>query len=190
MRRRKIIIASIILIIILVVGVLCGISIYKVNTQYPDTIKISYQKGDTVQYNKTQFTVTKKEILNEEELEALAKNISEYDTKDGLILGEHDAKCLLLTVTISTTNEMDKIQIPITLESGAWSNDFEYRTFLLLNGKNATLNPELKSGEVVDLKLPFFLYKNHFKKNQWENIDVQEFSLVFSLYPEKISLKV
>lgn len=179
--NKKLILLGFILFFIIIYG-LCVI---RINSKYPPATENIRTLNQTFEYQNIHMTITHFKFMNEDETatyyEAEIKNY-------GSCLGIHAE--ILLENTSDTTQTIDLT--PLIFESGAWKNAVHYAAFIKLNAENEkmSLHPTLSPRETLSLILPSFVSGIHMRNKQWSAFPNRDIYLTFSLYPEKLMVKL
>lgn len=182
-RKRKI--YSCILIVAIIVVVIWGYQVYKINKIIPQTKKIVMQgeqwnpwkNGIEIKAKKMEFTKDSwiREHIQDEES-----------------LYEHEMR--LLWVQFDIRNQSEEEQnidlLDIGVESSGWCNIADVELYYQLSDSPKELNFTLKSGEEVSYKLPFLMVKANFRNSEWKKIEDKQYYAVLKLYPEKRMIQI
>lgn len=159
---------------------LLSFRIISLNKKYPSPTIDKYTINQVINYNNFNIKATSYEFMD---VESVKKTFNEE------ISYGQDVKCITVNLVIKNEgNQKNNIEIyNFVLESMAWKNGINLKAFTDLNSNinNPTLNPNLEPGESISLKIPFSMISEHFKGNQWNNVEKRSYSLILSLYPVK-----
>ena len=181
MRLRKRL-AAIIAAALFAVYIMCVIN---VNRKYPQTEVRVVDMNKPIEYQGLEISVTDTHIMED-------TDIDKYFSGEK----EHYGGCIGIVADILIENSSsDEKKIDLTsliFESGAWKNAIHYVAFSKINAENKkmSLNPVLQSGERIELRLPTFVVPVHMRQSQWEDFLKRNVYLTFSLYPEKLMVRL
>lgn len=187
MHRKRIQIQKIVLQVTIVFVVILYIFQYiSINHRYPKPAIETYNIGDCFYFQGVSMQVLNLKRLNDTDLKRFG---ALYD-KD-LYFGE-ELYCIVPEIRIKNdTSTPKKIDTTIlTAESGAWCNGISLSLFTVLNKKDDTLYPTLQPKESITIKLPYTMNVSQFGKHNWKTVASRQYSLVFSLYPVKKTIRL
>jgi hypothetical protein len=169
---------SAICIIFLFIFLAYGINkIVKVNKKYPPP-------------DVTAVNISEDLFINQNKLKVRADDFNiqdiSYLTDTTYSSQSYMGKTMVASVNIRVDNVSDekvRFDLPsVELTSDGWHNGLFLDLFLELNPK---YNGEIEPKNYIEVIVPYIMYENHFKKSAWQNLDNQDYRLVFQLYPEK-----
>lgn len=168
------------IIVVIACFIVClwGYFFFRINTQYQETEEILYQTGEWIELSpdleiraKSYYFMDDAEIRNLENV----PDESLYSSEMKLIWVIYEVR--------NTNNEeiVDNIVSKIPLESDGWYNygDMTY----CLEEQDASVS--LKSGDIIQTKIPYLLLRSNFRTEEWKKIETKEYSVILSLYPQK-----
>jgi len=149
----------------------------KINRKYPQAVHEKYHIGETVEYDGCDVCVKDYDILNKEK----ARDVGYYL--------EDDADYKILKCTLEVTNHSESEKRPelyyLEAESSVWHNGIDLEVIRNADVATASLCPTLIPGKSATVTIAFVMYKLQFSDSRWEQIDKDNISIVFSLYPVK-----
>lgn len=181
--KRKVLFSGIFIILVC----LYVVQFYNINHKYPPSQLISYTQNQTVIYDGFSINVQKTTFLNDTELKTIHK-----DFYNSIYVENEEMKAIVVDIQITNTNQQDE-QIDVSdvwLQSNYWVNGIVMNGFVVINPENASLNPSLKPGETITLRLPFAMIPAHFKEKDWNHTSDRKYNLVLSAYPVKRMLEI
>lgn len=179
---------KIFLTIIMITGILSAfllICIVKINVEFPATKEKIVGLNEKIIYDGVDIAVISAEIMDEEEKKLFfSEEIKNYGECEGIIAE--------INLENNSAEAQEVNLSALIFESGAWKNAIHYMAFAKLNKKNEkiSLNPWLEPGEGMQLKLLTFAAPIHMREKQWIRFLDRDIYLTFSLYPEKIMVKL
>lgn len=174
--KRNILIGIPIIVVVLIYIAL----VVKVNFENPKIIEEKYKLNETFSLQGFEIRLIDSEICNYDEMLNYYKieDDSSFcnDENDRKLYKEKTFICNKFRIKKIDGNSFDysKILLENKYISGA---NVEYPIFAVIN--NSLGLDDLEEGEEVEYYLPFAVHKDYYKKDTWENIKNEEFSLVF-----------
>lgn len=157
------------------------------NHQYPNAERITGTLENSVTWNGMEIQLTSAQIINGGEFE-------EHYSITPVLLPSADTAdyYALFSVSITRISENDK-QSQFRLEycgaeNNGWHNLIDVDTFRYLNPDSIHIS-QMSIGDTQNFLLAFCLYESAFKSSYWENLSIDDFSLVLSVYPQKVTLR-
>lgn len=183
MERKKIIL----FVCVILIGLMTS-RCYLLNKRYPNPKERVYKVGEEMKNDS--FSITLQDIQvkrGEAMLEKCPELVSAYSyTPDevGVVLID------VIVEKIKDTDEYFEFG-NLTCESKAWGNGMELALFKSLNKNISPVKEEIAYKDIRKVTIPFVVLSSSFSnKSQWDKMEKREYSLVYSLYPEKIVFKL
>lgn len=164
---------------VLILTMVCGYMIYRINIMYPSPENVAYQPGDTAKYKGMFMHMGEIELYDSEEA---AKT---YPELADLIRGETEQKnWFIVNLELENSTEQKisfgKESIAMcVIEVGLESNGIGFQEFMALN---PDYKSSLEPGESMQVKLPYSIWEKYISPEEVENTDIK---LVYSYYPTK-----
>lgn len=181
-KTKFIIIFSIILISLISIFV---VMYSKLNHKYPKSTYTLISFGENISYEGLEIKIKNSFFMDEKTKKVVFKD--EFDSGQEL-------NCLVVELELfNPTNDTLKVDIyNFMIETGFWANGINLNAFLQINEDtpNASLSPSIKNNENMVLYLPFSMLNSNFPNHTISEIQNRPYSLILSLYPEKIMLEV
>ncbi len=164
----------------------CALRIVWVNQEYPNPDVASVGLNESLECGAYSVKLVLWEWFDGEVLKEIAPDYSVLSNADGSDYDTQKEKVALATIEICKEVEGD---VPfdftsVTLESGAWNNQWDNVIFEALNGEDC-YNIMLEKGEKKQVIIPVILFEMQFSERQWKKVQEREYHIVFSNYPEK-----
>ena len=159
------------------------VGVVYVNHKFPKVGREVHQVNEQFDWNNFNVTVKKYELMTADEIN---KRWSTATIAEGS-LGEND-KIMVAEIQVEYIGEDSTASFPITKvsgQSGAWSNASEY---ILLNSINNGF--KCKKGETTTFYTAINVKQIMFSKAAWKNYANRDYELVFSTYPNIVSVEL
>jgi hypothetical protein len=160
--------------------VFAGYRINKINKLFHTDEDKVLTVGESLEYKGFLITLSDLKVKDYQEM------IQQYGDDKDSDSNSYEKKILVCHVTgkkISDNATWDPATF--SMESIPWKNGLMYFMFTAMNSNEGDISG-LKTGESADLYIPFEINNNQLTENDWKNYDTREYSLIVSLYPQKI----
>jgi len=174
------------ILLISIIVIACGIyitSVVYVNHKFQKVGREVHQVNEQFEWHNFNVTVNKYELMTADDINKRWSTA----TIAGGSLGDND-KIMVAEIQVEYTGEDSTASFPITKvcgQSGAWSNASEYT---LLNSINDGF--KCKKGEVSTFYTAINVKQIMFSKAAWKNYANRDYELVFSTYPNIVSVEL
>lgn len=177
------------ILLIVLVGAFCW-SYFTVNAEFPPSKKIIHPFGEKISYKNTEFQVKGTEILDYSQFSQNKELIRALQGPNPEGEDVQNTKIVLITAEFyNPTDSPLKLDLAsFWLEAGNFSSQCDYPLMFYYNQIGMTL--ELDKKEKRILKLPVPLKRVFFTGSDWKTAQDREFSLVYTLYPEKNIIEI
>ena len=161
--------------------------VYQLNQRYPSAQTITGTQNAPITWNGLKIELLNGELVPQESF------FSAYEVIASSIFSDSLAEQYALFNVSITKLEENESQAHFYLdycgaEKGGWKNLISPELFRALN-PHAKPVIEMGVGETQNFLLAIGLHEAAFKKQNWQNLRIEQLSLVLSIYPEKISLQ-
>lgn len=161
--------------------------VYQLNQRYPSAQTITGTQNAPITWNGLKIELLNGELVPQESF------FSAYEVNGSSIFSDSLAEQYALFNVSITKLEENESQAHFYLdycgaEKGGWKNLISPELFRALN-PHAKPVIEMGVGETQNFLLAIGLHEAAFKKQNWQNLRIEQLSLVLSIYPEKISLR-
>lgn len=161
--------------------------VYQLNQRYPSAQTITGTQNAPITWNGLKIELLNGELVPQESF------FSAYEVIASSIFSDSLAEQYALFNVSITKLEENESQAHFYLdycgaEKGGWKNLISPELFRSLN-PHAKPVIEMGVGETQNFLLAIGLHEAAFKKQNWQNLRIEQLSLVLSIYPEKISLR-
>ena len=172
---------------LLIFTTLYAVRIWHLNERYPCAQTITGTQNAPITWNGLCIELLNGELIPQESF------FSAYDVYGSSIFSDSLAEQYALFNVSITKLEENESQAHFYLdycgaEKGGWKNLISPELFRALNPHAKPLI-EMGVGETQNFLLAIGLHEAAFKKQNWQNLRIEQLSLVLSIYPEKISLR-
>ena len=177
---------SIICIGIIAIVVLMSVNMIHLNQKYPSGLQIQADDSGVLEWAGYRFHLEKKAIMESDQL------FDTYSvTSKNLMCNVPDEKYAVFELSILKLAEDERqsrlYYDSIAAENGGWANRLDPQLVCELN-KNITPLSQMQVNQGQILVLAFSVNKGALSPKQWDNLNIEQFHLVLSAYPEKVTL--
>lgn len=175
--------------VITIVVLLClflGYRLYTLNKQYPAPEIQEVTMDEIVELEDYNVQLLSWDWEDSKILKEIVPDYSSIKNEDGSDYPEDKQKVAMVTLQITKTSDLDDPfdMTNVTLESGAWGNQWDAILYDEINGQGS-LYLHMKKGETREITIPLILYDFEFKGLGWDSIEERKFYVVFRNYPKK-----
>lgn len=161
--------------------------VYQLNQRYPSAQTITGTQNAPITWNGLKIELLNGELVPQESF------FSAYEVIASSIFSDSLAEQYAIFSVAITKLEENESQNHFYLdycgaEKDGWKNLISPELFQALN-PNAKQVSQMSVGETQNFLLAIGLHQAAFKKQNWQNLRIEQLSLVLSIYPEKISLR-
>ncbi len=187
MRKNKKVRYIITIGILAICCVVWSVMFIQINKKYPDTVLVTYEKNEAVQFSECTIKLMGYKWITHEDITSLGC-MEDYESYD---LGDMKAISLSVLLENKSQKECSVDLTSMVLELPGYVNQMDFDLFVELNQemKKLTLHPTLQPGEKVEVQLPFVIYEDSYFTTSWNEIEKQKGGLVISSYPIKQVLR-
>ena len=167
----------------IIVSVIWGLAVYKINKTFPDAKEYEYNSENICEYNGIEFIPSKCEIISVSEYEEKYKDNKYAELAEN----NHnlDLKVIVLTIRLKNVSEKSLKVAPylsmVYHEKSGWTNGC---TVISEEEIKLLLNP----GESSTIKLTTSVLEVNMKKRFFDNLKPEDISILIQTYPDRIKI--
>ncbi len=188
------VIAGVSLVVLALAAALCAVRISEVNAAYPEHKTISYAMGEAVPAPSGAGGAEEGGVCMEI-LDFTVVDADEFSSRyPGYTRGSEGSedRAVVLVAWIelrATGREASRASLSsVHLQSGAWANGMDAIAYQVMND-NLGANLKIEPGETAFVAVPFSVSSSYIGRNDLQSfVSDGDFSLVVSVYPDKVSV--
>ncbi len=177
---------GLLIVIVLILIMMWGIGVYRVNTQIPQVKKSVFQSGEWIPWKDgMEIKVQGMHFMEDDEIRKNGRIPEES-------LYSYEMRLLWAEICVRNRGEKESLfdALDLGAESDGWSNIPDVEFYQYFCDAEKGLYNNLQPGEEMTYELPYLLLRANFRDSEWEKAEQKQYYITWSLYPEKLSVSI